>query len=216
MQIEIWSDIACPWCYVGKRRLDAALAGFEHRDAVEIVWRSFELDPSAPARHTRPTAELLAQKYRLTPARAQEMLDSMTQTGIPEGITFRFDKNVQGNTFDAHRLLHFAATVGMREVMVERLFAAYFTEGEVLGEHAVLTRLAGEAGLDAEAVAAMLASDAFADAVRADERRAQQFGISGVPFYAIDATYGISGAQPAEVLASALQQAWSASRGQST
>lgn len=209
MKIEIWSDIACPWCFVGKRRFEEALTRFPQRDALDIVWRSFELDPTAPARQTLPAAELLAKKYRLSPERTQEMLTSMTATGAPHGIAFRFDRLVQGNTFDAHRLIHFAAAHGRRAAMVERLFLAYFSDGVAVGDHAELTRLAGEVGLDTPAVAAMLATDAHATDVRADEARAQEFGISGVPFFAIDERFGVSGAQTADVLVEALQQAWS-------
>lgn len=208
MRVEIWSDIACPWCYVGKRRLESALAAFPHRDALDITWRSFELDPGAPPRQPEGHAAMLASKYRMPLPRAQEMLESMTATGAAEGITFRFDRGIVGNTFDAHRLLHFAATTGQRPALVERLFAAYFTEGEAVSDHEVLVRIAGEAGLDADAARAMLASDAHAADVRNDESLASQYGISGVPFFAIDGKYGVSGAQSAEVLGSALRQAW--------
>lgn len=208
MRVEIWSDIACPWCYVGKRRFEAALAAFAHRDDIDVTWRSFELDPSSPARHAEPHATLLSAKYGMPVARAQEMLESMTATGAAEGITFRFDRGIVGNTFDAHRLLHFAAAHGARPALVERLFTAYFTDGEVVSDREVLVRIAGEAGLDADAVRAMLASDAHAADVRSDEARARQYGITGVPFFAIDGKYGVSGAQSADVLASALQEAW--------
>ncbi len=208
MKIEIWSDIACPWCYIGKRRFEGALAEFPHRDALEIVWRSFELDPNAPPRQARPTVELLATKYGMTVAKAQAMMDSMTATGAAEGVTFRFDRSISGNTFDAHRLIHFAAAHALRDQMVERLFAAYFTDGEAMGDHETLMRLAAAVGLDAAAVGSMLASDAFAADVRDDEARARDFGIAGVPFFAIDEKYGISGAQPAPAILGALTEAW--------
>ncbi|MDZ7632564.1 MAG: DsbA family oxidoreductase [Gemmatimonadaceae bacterium] len=208
MKIEIWSDIACPWCYIGKRRFESALDQFPQRDQLTVIWRSFELDPHAPARATLPTVELLASKYRIPIAQAQGMMDSMTTTGAADGVTFRFDRSISGNTFDAHRLIHFAATHDMRAAMVERLFRAYFTEGEALGDHDTLVRLATDVGLDAAAARAMLAGTDFATDVRADEQRAQQFGITGVPFFAIDETYGISGAQPASVIAQALADAW--------
>ncbi len=211
MKIEIWSDIACPWCYIGKRRFESALAEFAHRGSLDIVWRSFELDPNAPPRQTRPSVELLAAKYGMTVAKAQSMMDGMTATGAAEGVTFRFDRSVSGNTFDAHRLIHFAAAHASRDKMVERLFAAYFTEGEAMGDHETLMRLAAGVGLDAAAVGHMLASDAFASDVRDDEQRARDFGISGVPFFAIDEKYGISGAQPASAMLGALTEAWEAS-----
>ena len=208
MKIEIWSDIACPWCYIGKRRFEQALAVFPQRDALDIVWRSFELDPTAPARQSRPTVELLATKYNTSVEKAQAMMDNVARTGLADGLEFRFDRAISGNTFDAHRLIHCAATKGKRAEMVERLFAAYFTDGEAVGDHDTLARLAGEVGLDTDDVSAMLASDAFAAEVRADEDRARTFGISGVPFFAIDEKYGISGAQPASVITEALTQAF--------
>jgi predicted DsbA family dithiol-disulfide isomerase len=209
MKVEIWSDIACPWCYVGKRRFERALGSFSHRDDVEVVWRSFELDPTAPRSHDEPQAELLARKYGFPLAQAQAMNARMTAEAGKEGLEFNMDRVRVGNTFDAHRLIHFAATEGEREAVVERLFAAYLTHGDALGEPDVLVRIATEAGLDAAATRAMLESGAFADAVRADEARARSFGISGVPFFAIDERYGVSGAQPPEVILDALRQAWS-------
>lgn len=211
MKVEIWSDIACPWCYIGKRRFEQALREFPHRDALDIVWRSFQLDPAAPARQALPTVELLAAKYRMPVEQAQAMMDSMTATGAVDGVEFRFDRSISGNTFDAHRLIHFAATVGQRAPMVERLFAAYFTEGEAMGDHDTLVRLASDVGLDATAVRELLHSDAYATDVRADQARAQQFGITGVPFFAIDERYGISGAQPAAAIGQALTTAWTES-----
>ncbi len=211
MKIEIWSDIACPWCYIGKRRFESALAEFPYRDSLDIVWRSFELDPNAPARQVLPSVELLATKYGMTVAKAQGMMDNMTATGAAEGVSFRFDRSISGNTFDAHRLTHFAAIHDRREPMVERLFAAYFTDGDAMGDHDTLVRLAREIGLDANSVRTMLASDAFADDVRDDEERARHFGISGVPFFAIDEKYGISGAQPASAILGALTEAWAES-----
>ena len=210
MLVEIWSDIACPWCYVGKRRWERALAGFAHREDVAVTWRSFELDPSAPARHAEPQAELLARKYGTTLQQAEAMNARMTAEAAKEGLAFRLDRVQVGNTFDAHRLLHEAAAHGLRDRLVERLFAAYLAEGEALGDHDVLARLAAEVGLDADAVRAMLASDRHADAVREDETRARRLGITGVPFFVLDGRLGVSGAQPPEVLLGALTQAWEA------
>ena len=209
MKLEIWSDIACPWCYVGKRRFERALASFPERDSLEITWRSFELDPSAPRVQAGSAAEHLAQKYRLPLERAEAMNANMSAQGVKEGIEFDFERLRMGNTFDAHRLIHFAASEGRRTEMVERLFRAYFTEGAALGDRDVLGALAAEVGLDADAARSALESGAFADAVRADEDRARGFGITGVPFFAIDERYGISGAQSPEVILGALQQAWS-------
>ena len=140
MQVEIWSDIACPWCYVGKRRFERALEEFEHRRDVDVVWRSFELDPTAPRQHDAPQAELLARKYRMPLAQAEAMNARMTAEAAKEGLAFRMDRVRVGNTFDAHRLIHLAAAAGRREAMVERLFAAYLGEGEALGDVEVLGR----------------------------------------------------------------------------
>ena len=207
MKIDIWSDIACPWCYVGKRRFERALGSFSHRDEVEVVWRSFELDPMAPPRHTGKQAELLARKYSVSLERAEAMNANMTAEARKEGLDFHFDRVQVGNTFDAHRLIHFAASEDKRAEMVERLFKAYLTDGEALGELDVLVRLASEVGLDADAARGALASNAYAGAVRADEERARTFGISGAPFFAIDEKYGVSGAQSPEALLDVLRQA---------
>lgn len=208
MKIEIWSDIACPWCYVGKRRFTRALESFSHRDDVEIVWRSFELDPTAPKQHGLPQAELLARKYGVSIEQATAMDANMAAEGRKEGLDLRFDRVQVGNTFDAHRLIHFATTKERGAEMVERLFAAYFTDGAAVADADVLARLATDVGLDADATRIMLTGTMFADAVRADEERARHFGITGVPFFAVDERYGISGAQQPEVILDTLRQAW--------
>jgi predicted DsbA family dithiol-disulfide isomerase len=208
MKVEIWSDVVCPWCHIGKRNLEAALAGFDHADEVEVVWRSFELDPSAPAEHEGDYAERLARKYGVPVDQARAMTDRMTETAAAAGLTFRFDLARPGNTFDAHRVIHLAGRHGVQDRVKERLLTATFAEGEPIGHHETLVRLAGEAGLDAEQVRGVLASDAYADEVRADERRAAEYGISGVPFFVVDGRYGASGAQPPDALRALLERAW--------
>lgn len=208
MQVEIWSDIACPWCYIGKRRFEQALESFEHGDEVRVVWRSFELDPHAPKRQTASQLDLLALKYRMTREQVEAMNARMSAEAAKEGLTFDLVRVQVGNTFDAHRLLHFAATKGLRDALVERLFAGYLGEGVALGEHENLIALATDVGFEADEVRVTLASDAFADAVRLDEARAQEIGVSGVPFFVIDSRYGVSGAQSPEVLVGAIRQAW--------
>jgi predicted DsbA family dithiol-disulfide isomerase len=210
MRVDVWSDIACPWCYLGKRRLEAALAGFVHKDAVEVVWRAFELDPRAPRERDSSVshAERLAKKYGQTVARAEAMIAHMTNVAKSEGLDFHFERVHAGNTFDAHRVLHLAATRGLQDAVKERFMRAYFSEGEPIGEPETLVRLAAEAGLPDEDVRAVLGSDAHASDVRADEQEAQELGIGGVPFFVIAGRYGISGAQPASVLLEALTQAW--------
>ncbi len=208
MKVEIWSDIACPWCYVGKRRFESALRQFEHAGDVDVVWRSFELDPNAPRTHAESQDELLAKKYGMPVERARQMNERMTGEAQKEGLSFHLDRVRVGNTFDAHRLVHLAAAAGKAEPMKERLMHAYFTDGDAVGDPATLARLAGEVGLDPVQVNLTLASDAYAADVRSDEARARAFGISGVPFFAIDERYGVSGAQPADVLLDALRQAY--------
>jgi predicted DsbA family dithiol-disulfide isomerase len=210
LRIDIWSDIACPWCYVGKRHLEAALAKFEHADEVDIVWRAFELDPSAPRTRddARPYAERIATKYGTSPAKAQDMITRMTKTAADDGLEFRFDIVRPGNTFDAHRVLHLAHERGVQGPLKERLLRAYMTEGQAIGEPDVLVTLAREVGLDEIETRAVLDSDRYAAEVRADENLARELGISGVPFFVMAGRLGVSGAQPADVLLGALQKAW--------
>jgi predicted DsbA family dithiol-disulfide isomerase len=208
MNVEIWSDIACPWCYVGKRRFEAALAGFEHRDDVQVTWRSFELDPAAPAEREGARAARLAEKYGITVERAREMERSMTETAAGEGLDFRFDRARSGSTFDAHRVVHLAAEHGLQDEMKERLLRAYFGEGELMSDHDTLVRLSVEVGLDEDEVRETLASDRFAEAVRDDERTAHGFGISAVPTFVVDRSIGVSGAHPPEALLQLLREGW--------
>ncbi|MDP1845865.1 MAG: DsbA family oxidoreductase [Pseudomonadota bacterium] len=209
MQIDVWSDVVCPWCYVGKRRLEQALARFPNKDDVTVVWHSFELDPNAPKESTESHGELLARKYGMSRAKAEEMQAQMTRTAALDGLQFAFEKSRPENTFAAHRLLHFAARHGLQGAMKERLLRAYFTEGRRIGDNAELTALAAEVGLDATEVAAMLADPAaHANDVRADEASARAMDIRGVPFFVLDQKYGVSGAQPADTLLAAITQAW--------
>jgi predicted DsbA family dithiol-disulfide isomerase len=208
MDIEIWSDVACPWCYIGKRRFEAALARFEHRDDVEVVWRSFELDPEAPAERSGDRAEHLASKYGMSVEQARDAEAQMTQTAAGERLDFRFDIARAGNTFDAHRVIHLARAHGRQDAMKERLLRAYFTEGELIGDPATLVRLAGEVGLPESEVAEVLAGDGYAEEVRDDERTAAALGIRGVPTFVVDRRLGTSGAHPAEALLGLLQEAW--------
>lgn len=210
MQVEIWSDILCPWCAVGRARFEKALAGFDDKDAVEIRWRSFELNPNAPKAVEGDYVLRLAQKYGRTRDQAQQMIDQMTSTAAEEGLDFNFDIVQAGNSFDAHRLLHLAAEHGCQDALKQRLFRAYLSEGALISDHATLQRLAVDVGLDADRVAQVLASDAFADAVRGDEKQASEYGIRGVPFFVIDGQYGLSGAQPPDVIAQVLEKARSA------
>ena len=208
MNVEIWSDIACPWCYIGKRRFEAALEQFEHRDDVNVTWRSFELHPDAPHERTGDRAERLAEKYGMTVEQAREAELRLTSAAAGEGLPFRFDIARSGNTFDGHRLVHLAEAHGLQDERKERLLRAYFTEGELMSDHDTLVRLAGEVGLDEREVRELLAGDRYADAVRADERSAGELGISAVPTFVIDRKLGASGAQPPDALLDLLRQGW--------
>lgn len=204
MNIEIWSDIACPWCYIGKRRLERALAARADAGEVEILWRSFELDPTAPLSSEQSLEELLSRKYGMSLDRARQMQEHMAAVAAGEGLVFNFGAVEPGNTFDAHRLLHFARSEGLQDEVKERLLRAYFTDGIRISDHAALARAAGDAGLDGEEVRELLASDRYADDVRRDQARAMELGIRGVPFFLFDGQHGVSGAQPPEVLAEVL------------
>jgi len=205
MQVEIWSDVVCPWCYLGKRYFEQALRLFGHREAVQVVYRSFELDPFAPTGVTTPTVEILATKYGMTLEQAHEAQRQMEKRADAAGLTFRMDGLRSGNTRDAHRLLHLAKARGRQ---AERLHQAYFTDQASIFDHSSLADLAAGAGLDRGEVLGVLASDTYGEDVDADEQLARSFGVSGVPFFVIDRRYGISGAQPAETIAQVLDQAW--------
>ena len=208
MDVEIWSDIACPWCYIGKRRFEKALSAFSHADAVTVTWRSFELDPSAPAETTGDVAARLAAKYGMSLDQAREMEANMTATAAGEGLDYHLDIRRSANSFDGHRLIHLASEQGFGDAMKERLLAAHFSEGALVSDHDTLVALATEVGLDPADARAMLGSDRFVDDVRADERAAHQIGISGVPTFVVDRRIGISGAQSPEVLLELLEQGW--------
>ncbi len=209
MKIEIWSDIACPWCYIGRRRLERALDQFEHRDEVEIIWRSFQLDPTAPRENALTANENLARKYGMSTKEAEARHAQVTALAAQEGLDYHFEKAHPVNSFDAHRLIHLAAKHGLQGEMKERLQLAYFTEGATVSDTETLVQLATDVGLDAEETRQMLAGDAFSNHVRADLARARSIGISGVPFFLFDEKYAVSGAQPAELFTTALERTWS-------
>jgi predicted DsbA family dithiol-disulfide isomerase len=207
MRIDIWSDVVCPWCYLGKRRFERALAGFEDRAGVEVVHRSFQLDPTRPKGQTQNRRDMLMGKYNLTAAQVAAMDTRMEQTAAADGLAFHMGDGVTGNTFDAHRLLHLAAERGQQDATLERFYRAYFTEGRSLFDDESLTALAVESGLDASEVRGVLAGDAYAAAVTADTREAHALGANGVPFFVFDHRFGVSGAQAVEVFAQVLARA---------
>ncbi|HTQ89304.1 MAG TPA: DsbA family oxidoreductase [Streptosporangiaceae bacterium] len=211
MQIEIWSDVVCPWCYIGKRRLERALGEFEHADEVEVTWRSFQLNPDAPATAV-PTLDYLAQRFG---PQAQAMTARVAELGKGEGLNLDFASSLTVNTLEAHRMLHLAADLGIGDAAKERLLRAHFTEGADVSDHETLTKLMVEAGpLQASTVEArvreVLAGTEYADAVQADIDMARRLGANGVPFFVIDRKYGISGAQAPETFLHALRTAYAA------
>ncbi len=202
LTVEIWSDVVCPWCYIGKRRFEAAVERFDGE--VEVVWRSFELDPSAPAVRGHTATEHLAAKYGMSVEQAEASHVKMTDLAAQEGLEYHFERARGGNSFDAHRLIHLGAAHGKQGEAKERVMHAYFTEGVPIGDREALIGLGEGLGLNARDA---LESDAYADAVREDEMLAQRIGIQGVPFFVLGRRYGVSGAQPADVLVQALEKA---------
>jgi predicted DsbA family dithiol-disulfide isomerase len=203
MKVEIWSDVVCPWCYIGKRRFEHAVEQFGGE--VEVVWRSFELDPTAPATREHTASQHLAAKYGMSVEQAEASHAQMTELAAQEGLEYHFEKARGGNSFDAHRLIHLAAAHGKQAEAQERVMRAYFTDGVPIGDREALIGLGEELGL--EDARAALESDDYADAVHEDEVLAQRIGIQGVPFFVLNRRYGVSGAQPADVLVQALEKA---------
>jgi predicted DsbA family dithiol-disulfide isomerase len=225
MRIEIWSDVVCPWCYIGKRRLERALEEMTstRRDGsslassgqaksidetVEIVWRSYQLDPSAPAVPTETVAESLGRKYGGGPEAGRAMIDRVEAVAAEEGLIFRHHQSLRANTTDAHRLLHLARVQGLQGELKEALLAAYFTHTENVADHDTLRKIAAGVGLDAQRVDEVLGSAEFSDEMWADIAQAQAYGATGVPFFVVDGKYGVSGAQPTEVFAQVIERAW--------
>ncbi|MFG1927588.1 DsbA family oxidoreductase [Cryptosporangium sp. NPDC048952] len=207
MRVDIWSDIGCPWCYVGKRRFENALAAFEHRDDVEVVYHSFELDPSSPTDKTVPVTELLMGKFGMPKAQVEQAEKRLEDTAAAEGLAYDHNRHA-GNTFDFHRLAHWAADQGKQQNLLDHAYAVHFGEAKSVHTVDALVDLAADAGLDPDEARKILNDkNAYADDVRADENQARELGISGVPFYVLDMRYGVSGAQPTEVFAQALAQA---------
>ncbi|MFJ4095906.1 DsbA family oxidoreductase [Kitasatospora sp. NPDC089913] len=208
MRVEIWSDINCPWCYIGKARFERALERFPHRDAVEVVHRSFELDPRAP-QEARPVVPLIAAKYGLGLEQAEAAEQRIADNAEAEGLAYLRSGRDAANSFDMHRLLHFAAEHGRQAELLDALYRANFADERSAFAPGRLAELAVEAGLDGAAAARVLADpDAYAQAVGEDEATASAMGATGVPFFVLDRRLGVSGAQPADTFAAALQQAW--------
>ena len=211
MHVEVWSDVVCPWCYIGKRRLERALASFPHAAEVEVVYRSFELDPEAPTEGFEPVLDVLARKYGVGVEQARAMQDRVTAVAAEEGLEYHLDRTLRGNTVAAHRLLHLALAEGgasLQGALKEALLEAHFTRAENVADREVLRAAATGVGLDPERVDTVLDSEEYLADVRADIDQARTFGANGVPFVVVDRAYAISGAQPVEVFREALDRAW--------
>jgi predicted DsbA family dithiol-disulfide isomerase len=208
MQVEVWSDVVCPWCYIGKRRLESALEKFPHRDDVEVVWRSFQLDPSIPEGETHPTLPALAAKYGTSEEAMRANMARVEGLAADEGLEYHLADGVSGNTLRAHELLHLAAEHGLRNQLKERLLHAHFEEGRSVFDVDSLVPLAAEVGLDEAEVREALDDRRYLAAVREDGATAQALGATGVPFFVVDRKYGAAGAQPAELLLQLLERAW--------
>lgn len=207
MRVEIWADLVCPWCYLGKRRFEKALAGFEHAADVEVVHRSFQLDPSAPAVAERQI-DKVASKYGMSIEEAKAQQARLEGLAAEEGLEYHLDGSLSGNTADAHRLVHLGKERGLQDAVIERFYRAQFTEHRSLFDHDSLVALASEAGLDPDEARRTLEEGTYADAVVADGREAQELGANGVPFFVLADRYGVSGAQPVELFSEALNRAW--------
>lgn len=209
ISVEIWSDVMCPFCYIGKRRFEQALGQFEHAGRVNVQWKSFQLDPSLKTEPNKNVTEHLAEKKGWTLAYAKDMNSHVTNMAKEAGLDYHFDKAVVANSFKAHRLSHLAAEQGLGDAMEEQLFKAYFTEGRNIDDNATLTELGTGIGLDANNVSEVLTTDRYANEVNNDMMEAQAVGVRGVPFFVINRKYAVSGAQGSEVFLGALNRAWS-------
>jgi predicted DsbA family dithiol-disulfide isomerase len=208
MKIEIWSDVVCPFCYIGKRKFEKALEGFEGRESVELVWRSFQLDPDMKFIPGQSVHEYLGKRKGTTTEEGRRMNDSMASMAREEGLEYNFDQAIITNTLDAHRVLHLAKEKGLQNEMKERLFAAYYTEGKNIGDHEVLARLGEDVGLKGSEIEEALKSDAFTGDVQLDQVEAAQAGVRGVPYFVFNNKYAVSGAQPTELFSQVLHKVW--------
>jgi predicted DsbA family dithiol-disulfide isomerase len=213
MLVDIWSDVVCPWCYLGKRRFEAALERFEHRDAVQVHWHSFELDPQAGPSSDTPSAQRLAAKYGMPVEDARARHAELEEVAGAEGLEYHLDRTRGGNSLDAHRLHQLAIDRGLSDAVMQRLMRGYFTDGEAIDDRDVLLRLVTEAGLDADEARAVLDSDRYTEEVRADEHTAARIGVRGVPFFVLGRRFGVSGAQTPDIMLEALQKAWEETQG---
>ena len=206
MIIDVWSDVVCPWCFIGKRRLEKALSNFEHKDKVSVRHRAFQLDPSIS--QTVPTNLMLAEKYKVDSEQVKAMQANVCSIADGEGLCYQLENTLSGNTFDAHRLLLWSATIDKQDELLESMYSSYFEKERPLFSHSDLVLVASGVGIDADKVEEILVTDKFSDEVIADRNLASQLGATGVPFFVFDMKFGISGAQPQEVFTQTLEKAW--------
>jgi len=208
LKVEIWSDVMCPFCYIGKRRFEGALQQFEHKNNVEVVWKSFQLDPTMQSQPGKNIHEYLAERKGFSLERSIQLHEQMTANAAELGLEYNFDKAVIANSFDAHRFSHLAKAQGLQDAAEEALFKAYFTDGKDIADHDTLVSLGEQIGLDLQLVKQTLQSDQYAEEVHRDIYEAQQIGARGVPFFVLGDKYAVSGAQPTETFLGALNQTW--------
>jgi len=208
MKVDIWSDIACPWCYIGKRRFESALAQFPHRESVEVTWHSYQLDPTLPEHYDGTELDYLATRKGMPREQVRQMFEHVAEVAVGEGLAYDFDSLVVANSLRGHELIHLAASHGRQDEAKEALLSAHFEHGEDIGDVEALVRIGDSVGLDTDEVRATLADGTFAQAVQDDIAQARRYGISGVPFFVVDEKYGVSGAQPTELFTQVLDQAW--------
>ena len=206
MIIDVWSDVVCPWCFIGKRRLEKALSNFEHKDKVSVRHRAFQLDPSI--NQTVPTSLMLAEKYKVDSEQVKAMQANVCSIADGEGLCYKLENTLSGNTFDAHRLLLWSATIDMQDELLEAMYSSYFEKERPLFSHSDLVLVASGIGIDADKVEEILITDKYSDEVIADRNLAAQLGATGVPFFVFDMKFGISGAQPLENFVKTLDEAW--------
>ncbi|WP_099156556.1 DsbA family oxidoreductase [Virgibacillus ndiopensis] len=208
MKIEIWSDFVCPFCYIGKRRLEKALDQFSQKENVSLEYKSYQLDPTAEKNPGKTIHELLAGKYGISVEKAESMNEDLGKQAAELDLVYNFDTMQHTNTFDAHRVAKYAETKGLGKEITERLLKAYFTDSKLISDHTTLVELAGEVGLDQAKVASLLQVNKYASKVRDDEEQARQIGVQGVPFFVFNEKYAVSGAQPVEVFIEVLEKVW--------
>jgi len=216
MKVEIWSDVMCPFCYIGKRKFENALEQFENKAGVEIVWKSFQLDPEMKSDPNKNTHQYLAEKKGWTYDYAKQVSEQVTTMAKDVGLTYNFDKSVVANSFNAHRVSHLAKKYNLGDAMEEQLFKAYFTEGDNIDDNETLTKLGTTIGLKTKEIEEVLNSDLYSEEVERDIIEAQQVGVRGVPFFVIDRKFAVSGAQPSDVFLNALNKAWNESTDHNT